>query len=162
MHLILLVPPLPGKFRVILAKFNARSVKAGCRPSRMLCKMLYSAFKMPVVFIVSREWDLRGAVRAELRQMGVEALGMETVGDMAEIIARGIAPSVVVLDGAELQNTETYRALEHLTSRMPFLVVDSRLDPAPPLPGAKTVLKPVQIKEIVSLVLAMFSQQSAS
>jgi len=34
-------------------------------------------------------------------------------------------------------------------------VVDSRLDPAPPLPGATTMLRPVQIKEIVGRILAM-------
>jgi DNA-binding response OmpR family regulator len=120
-----------------------------------LCKMLYSAFKMPVVFIVSGEWDLRGAVRAELREAGIEALGMETVEDMAQTIAGGIAPSLVVLDGAQLHHPETRQALQNLSSRLPFLVVNSRLSPAPPLPGAKTILRPVLVKEIVARVLAM-------
>lgn len=117
--------------------------------------MLYSASKMPVVFIVSREWDLRGAVRAELREAGIEALGMESVANMAAMIAGGVAPSLVVLDGSEVHDPEAHRALEHLTARIPLLVVDSRLNPAPPLPGAKTVFRPLQVKEIVSLVLAM-------
>jgi len=112
---------------------------------------------MPVVFIVSGAWDLRGAVRAELREAGIEALGLETVEDMAQTMARGVAPSLVVLDGSQLHKTETLQALQNLSSRLPFLVVDSRLNPAPPLPGAKTILRPVQVKEIVTRVMAMLS-----
>ncbi len=113
--------------------------------------------KKPVVFIVSGEWDLRGAVRAELREAGIEALGMETVEDMAQTIARGTAPAVVVLDGAQLRRPETRQAMQNLSSRVPLLVIDSRLHPAPPLPGAQTILRPVQVKEIVARVLAMLS-----
>ena len=112
---------------------------------------------MPVVFIVSGEWDLRGAVRAELREAGVDALGLETTEDMARMIAGGIAPALVVLDGAELHKAETRQALQNLSSRVPILVVDSRLNPAPPLPGAQTMLRPVQVKEIVARVLTMLS-----
>ena len=115
---------------------------------------------MPVVFIVSGDWDLRGAVRAELREAAIEALGLETVEDMARVIAGGIAPSLVVLDGAQLHNSEMRRALENLSSRVPLLVIDSRLDPAPPLPGATTMLRPVQIKEIVARILTMLSPAS--
>jgi DNA-binding response OmpR family regulator len=115
---------------------------------------------MPVVFIVSGEWDLRGAVRAELREAGIEALGLETVEDMARVIAGGICPSLVVLDGAQLHNPKAWRALENLSSRVPVLVIDSRLDPAPPLPDVTTMLRPLQIREIVARVLAMLSPAS--
>lgn len=115
---------------------------------------------MPVVFIVSGDWDLRGAVRAELREAGVEALGLKTVEDMARVIAGGIAPSLVVLDGAQLHDPEIRRALENLITRIPVLVIDSRLDPAPPLPGASTMVRPVQIREIVERVLGMLSLAS--
>jgi DNA-binding response OmpR family regulator len=116
---------------------------------------------MPVVFIVSGEWDLRGTVRAELREAGIEALGMETIEDMAQTIARGKAPSLVVLDGTQLHQMETRQALQNLASRLPFLVIDSRLSPAPPLPGAKTILRPVQVKEIVARVLTMLSSPAS-
>jgi DNA-binding response OmpR family regulator len=115
---------------------------------------------MPVVFIVSGDWDLRGAVRAELLEAGIEALGLETVEDMARVIASGISPSLIVLDGAQLHNSEARRALENLSSRVPVLVIDSRLGPAPPLPGATTMVRPVQIREIVARVLAMLSPAS--
>jgi hypothetical protein len=122
--------------------------------------MLYSASEMPVLFIVSGDWGLRGAVRAQLREAGVEALGLETVEDMARVIAGGITPSLVVIDGAQLHNSEMRRALENLSSRVPLLVIDSRLDPAPRLPGATTMLRPVQIKEIVARLLTMLSPAS--
>ena len=112
---------------------------------------------MPVVFIVSGEWDLRGAVRAELREAGIDALGLETAEDMARMLAGGIAPALVVFDGAELHKAETRQSVQNLSSRVPILVVDSRLNPAPPLPGAQTMLRPVQVKEIVARVLAMLS-----
>lgn len=112
------------------------------------------------MFIVSGDWDLRGAARAELREAGIEALGLETVEDMARVIAGGISPSLVIIDGAQLHNSEMRRALENLSSRVPFLVIDSRLDPAPPLLGATTMLRPVQIREIVARILAMLSPAS--
>jgi len=115
---------------------------------------------MPVVFIVSGDWNLRGAVRAELREVGIEAVGLETVEDMARVFAGGMAPSLVVLDGAQVHNSEMRRALENLSSRNPLLVIDSRLDPAPPLPSATTILRPVQIREIVSRILAMLPPAS--
>ena len=90
---------------------------------------------MPVVFIVSREWDLRGAVRAELREAGIAAMGVETVDDMARTIAGGVAPDLVVLDGQYLHDPQTRQAVQNLASRVPVLVIDSRLNPAPPLPA---------------------------
>jgi DNA-binding response OmpR family regulator len=118
----------------------------------------YPKFRMPVVFIVSGEWDLRGAVRAELREAGVDALGMETVEDMAKAIAGGIAPDLVLLDGSYLHNPQTRQALQNIAARLPLLVVDSRLHPAPALPGAQIILRPVQVKDILARVLAMLAR----
>lgn len=113
---------------------------------------------MPVVFIVSGEWHLRGALRAELREAGIEALGMETVEDMAQAIAGGIAPAVIVLDGSYLHSPQARQALQNVVSRLPLLVVDSRLNPAPPLAGAQIILRPVQLKDIVERVLATLAR----
>ncbi|HZP32925.1 MAG TPA: hypothetical protein VFB23_06125 [Candidatus Acidoferrales bacterium] len=110
---------------------------------------------MRVVFVVSGEWELRGAVRAELRERGITALGLETVDDMARTIGGGIAPSLVVLDGALLHDPESLAAVDNLSSHIPVLVVDSRVNPAPPMPGAKRMLRPVQVKQIVSRVMEM-------
>lgn len=109
---------------------------------------------MPVVFIVSRQWDLRGAVRAELREAGIAALGMETIDDMAKAIAGGIAPELVVLDGDYLHDPLKRQPLQNLASHVPVLVIDSRTTPAPPLLGAQFLSRPVQVREIVARVLA--------
>jgi DNA-binding response OmpR family regulator len=116
---------------------------------------------MPVIFIVSGEWNLRGAVRAELREAGIGALGMETVEDMAQTIAGGIVPDLVVLDGAQLLRPESRQPLENLSSRVPFLVIDSRVSPAPPLQGAQTIVRPVQVKDIVARVLAILPARAS-
>lgn len=108
---------------------------------------------MPVVFIVSSEWNLRGAVRAELREAGVEALGLESIEEMARSIAGGIAPAVVVVDDSCLQDPRNRQALQNVAAHLPVLVVASRLDPHPPLPGAEVLLRPVQVKQIVARVL---------
>jgi len=110
---------------------------------------------MPVVFIVSPEWRLRGTLRAELREAGIAAMGMETVDDMAATIARGIAPDLVVLDGVHLHAPSTRQSLRNLAAHVPFLVIDSRLNPASPLPAAELLFRPVQVKEIVARVLVM-------
>jgi hypothetical protein len=39
---------------------------------------------MAVVFVVSRDWTLRATVRAELREAGVDAMGLETADDVGE------------------------------------------------------------------------------
>jgi len=116
---------------------------------------------MPVVLIVSGEWNLRGAVRVELREAGIDALGMESVEDMARTIASGLAPSLIVLDGAQLHKMETRAAVRNLASRVPILVIDSRVRPAPALPGAQTIPRPVQVKEIVARVLAILSSRAS-
>lgn len=123
--------------------------------------MLYSFAGMPPVFVISRDWDLRGAVRAELRQAGIDARGMETVDDLGAAIAAGTVPSVVVVDGAELQNPVARAALENIAGQVAVLVVDSRVSPAPPLPGSQLMQRPVQVKEIVGRVLAMLRSEAA-
>ncbi len=101
---------------------------------------------MPTVFVISKDWSLRLAVRSELLHAGVEALGMESVDDLARAVAQGTAPSAVVLDvageGAALSA--------------------SRVEPAPPLEGAAAVLyRPVRVGEIVARVRQLLEGQAA-
>jgi DNA-binding response OmpR family regulator len=117
----------------------------------------HSQRSMPIVFVVSRDWTLRAMVRAELREAHIEALGMETTRDVAEALARGIAPSLIVLDGVELENPAAREALENLARNV--LVVDSRTTPAPALPGAEVLRRPLRIQEIVSRVLARLGRE---
>jgi len=116
--------------------------------------MLYFAAKMQIVFVVSPDWTLRTAVRAELREAGVDALGLETADDVGKALARGMAPSVVVIDGAELENSSAREALANLARHVTVIVVDSRVTPAPALIGAERLHRPLRVRDIVTRVLA--------
>ena len=48
-------------------------------------------FPMPTVFIIGKDWKLRSLVRAELREHGIEALGMETPQEAAQAVEIGRA-----------------------------------------------------------------------
>ena len=73
---------------------------------------------MPVVFVISPEWTLRAMVRAELREAGIEALGLEGIHDQVAAINRGVEPSAVVVDGAELENPMMRKILEKSLNAM--------------------------------------------
>jgi hypothetical protein len=107
----------------------------------------------PVVFVISPDWTLRAMVRAELREAGVEALGMEGIDDLTEELARGVVPSVVVLDGVELEKPDAREALQNLAANIAILVVDSRIAPAPGLSSAEVLRRPIRVQDIVSRVL---------
>jgi len=110
--------------------------------------MLYSAEGMPTVYIISPDWTLRATVRAELREAGVEALGMETADDAAREIAAGRMPSAIVLDGAV-----SATGIERLARGVPVIVVASRTEHLQPPAGAAAVLyRPVRVGEIVARV----------
>lgn len=110
--------------------------------------MLYSPTEMPTVFIISPDWKLRATVRAELREAGVEALGLETADEAAKEIVAGRLPSAVVLDG-EVATA----GLQNLARSIPMVVVASRSVLLPPLPSAAVVLyRPVSVKEVVAQV----------
>jgi len=121
---------------------------------------------MPTVFVISKDWSLRLAVRSELLHAGVEALGMESVDDLAQALAQGRAPSAVVLDvageGAALSAAAPRAALASLARGVPIVVVASRVEPAPPLEGAAAVLyRPVRVGEIVARVRQLLEGQAA-
>src|SRR5262249_58954692 len=79
-----------------------------------------SSARMPIVFVISKDWTLRALVRAELRHAGIEALGMESVDDAGRAIAEGHAPSAIGLDAAQEPDASMERqALRHLGWRAP-------------------------------------------
>ena len=107
-----------------------------------------------MVFVVSPDWTLRTMVRAQLREANIEAMGMENTRDMAEALAGGLAPSLIVLDGVELKNAAARKALERVARIAGVLVVNSAVTPAPPVPGTEVMRRPVRIQDIVAWVLA--------
>jgi DNA-binding response OmpR family regulator len=102
---------------------------------------------MPTVFVIGEDWTLRSLVRAELREHGIEAMGMESLDDAALVVGAGTVPSAVVLDTTPPGGDPA--ALEFLSRSVPVLVVTSPGVPAPAW-AAAVLSKPVQVGEIVA------------
>jgi DNA-binding response OmpR family regulator len=109
---------------------------------------------MLFVFVVSRDWTLRTALRAELRERGADALGLETADDIGKALAQGIVPSVVVIDSAELEHELSREQIANLAKQLAILVIDSRVAPAPQIPGTERLERPITIGEIAARVQA--------
>ena len=114
---------------------------------------------MPVVFVVSRDWTLRAAVRAELREAGVDALGLETAADVGKALGRGLLPLVVVIDAAALDAQPARDAISNLARQVAVLVVDSSLEPAPEIPGTERLTRPLSVGDIVGRVQALLEER---
>ena len=113
---------------------------------------------MPTVFVIGEDWHLRSLVRAELREHGVEALGLESADDAGRIIAAGTMPSVVVLALTSLRGN--IAALEPLARRVPILVVTSPGASAPPW-AAATLPRPVTVGDVVARIESMLKGLAA-
>jgi len=116
---------------------------------------------MPVVFVIAEEWRLRAAVRAELRERGIKALGMETADDAGRAIAAGELPSAIVLDANAAVKSDA--ALQTLLHRIPSVLIASRTtsstSPSSNEMARKVLFRPVQISEIVAAVLDLLKGQ---
>ncbi len=122
--------------------------------------MLYWRGGMPTVFVIGADWKLRGAVRAELRELGVEALGLESLDDAARAIAEGKLPEAVVFDAAS--TGPSHPALNELARCSRLLVVTSGIEPLPSLPANVELLRrPVRVAQIVARVRQMLEGRAA-
>jgi len=102
---------------------------------------------MPIVFVIARDWTLRTSVRAELRERGIDALGMESGDEAGRFIAAGQMPAVVVMEA--IPEVAANPAIQQLVGRVPTIVIASRTETVP-LPPVDTVLyRPVRIGEII-------------
>jgi hypothetical protein len=117
--------------------------------------------KMPVVFVISPDWTLRTMVRAELREAGIMALGMEATSDLEKDLRPGVAPSVIVLDGIELVDAAVRKMLEALAQDVAVLVLDSAITPALTFPCTEVLRRPVQVRDVVSRVFARLGRKMA-
>ena len=105
---------------------------------------------MSVVFIIARDWTLRAGLRAELRETGIDALGMDSAEDAGRAFAEGQVPAVVVLEAtAEFAGDP---AIQALVKRVPTVLIASRTETVPLPPAAIVFYRPVSIGEIVKRV----------
>jgi len=109
--------------------------------------MLYFRARMPVVFLIARDWTLRTSVRAELREAGIEALGMESAEDAGKALASGQFPSVVVIEATA--GVADDPRIAGLVERVPAILIASRAERVPMPPVAAVVYRPVRIGDIV-------------
>ncbi len=121
---------------------------------------------MPSILIVSKDWTLRTAVRAELREAGLDARGMESLADAGEALAGGLSPAVVILDAALEGTPAEHAALAHLARRVSLLVVASHVQPGADAANwlhsaAAVIYRPVRVEEIVSRVKRLVEGQAA-
>jgi len=105
---------------------------------------------MPIVFVVAADWTMRTAIRAELRERGIDALGIDSADEVVRTLAFGKLPDAVVLEAtAELLGDP---GIQDLIQRVPSVLIASRTVIVP-LPEATVVLyRPVRIAEIVNRV----------
>jgi DNA-binding response OmpR family regulator len=118
--------------------------------------MRYSKNGMPVVFVIAKDWKLRAAVRAELRERGIDALGMDSAEDVGRAQASGAMPAVVVLEAnAKLAGDS---GIQELVGRVPTILVASRVETVA-LPRVAAVFhRPVRIGEIVEKVSKLLAR----
>jgi hypothetical protein len=109
---------------------------------------------MPIVFVISPDWTLRTKVRAGLREVGVMALGMQATGDLEEVFMRGVVPSSIVLDGAELEDPKAQKMLKTLAQDVAVLLLGPAVVSASSYPGTEVLHRPVRVQDVVSRVLA--------
>ncbi len=103
-----------------------------------------------MVFVVARDWMLRSGVRAELRERGIEALGMESSDDVGKALAEGTGPTAIVLDATE--DTPGNPVLRELARRVPVVLIASRTLKPLPFPAAVVLNRPVRIGDVVACV----------
>jgi hypothetical protein len=127
--------------------------------------MLFTGNKMALVFVIARDWTLRTAFRAELRELGVDALGMESAEDVGRAIASGQMPQAVVLEAAAEITADA--AVQKLISRVPTVLIASRTEKVPLPPASiegviEVFYRPVRIADIVSRMRELLARGASA
>ena len=114
---------------------------------------------MPVAFIIAPDWTLRTALRAELRESGIDALGMDSPNDVAYARASAQIPNVVVVE-ATPELLDDLR-IQSLLRRVPAILIASRTLNVPLPPTAAVLYRPVRIADIVASVNDLLARHPA-
>lgn len=118
------------------------------------------ALDMRIVFVIAADWALRTALRAQLRELGIEALGMDSADDIARLIPSGRPPDAVVLEAAaELLGDSRIQKLIH---RAPTILIASRTVAVPLPPGHVVLYRPIRIADIVDRVSRLLARNHAA
>jgi|ERR1700728_1722578 len=123
---------------------------------------------MPIVFVIATDWQLRATVRAELRELHIDALGMDSPDDAGRAIAANQMPGAIVLEATA--NVASNLAIHNLIKRIPTVVIASRTEWLPSLateaknlaPGSVVLYRPITVGDIVSKVRAILARGHAA
>jgi hypothetical protein len=122
--------------------------------------MLYSRARMPFAFVLANDWTLRSAIRAELREFGIEALGMDTADDVGRAIAADEMPAVIVVEGTA--PLALHPAIQNLMRTVPTILIASRTETIALPPVTRVFYRPVRIGEIVTAVRALLKSSQCA
>ncbi|MGA9882807.1 MAG: hypothetical protein WBQ34_03705 [Candidatus Acidiferrales bacterium] len=115
---------------------------------------------MPVVLVIARDWALRTSVRAELLEIGIHAMGIESPDEVRRIIATGQLPAAIVVEAcAGLADDPR---IFNLIARVPAVLIASRVETVPLPPAAAVFYRPVRIGEIIAKVLEVAKKGRAA
>jgi DNA-binding response OmpR family regulator len=114
---------------------------------------------IPVVYVIASDWTMRTAVRAELREMGIEALGMDSAEDAGRAMTSGQLPNVVVLEATEELLGDL--RIQNLVRRFPAVMIASRTVKVSLPDTADVLYRPVRIAEIVARVSELLARDAA-
>lgn len=115
---------------------------------------------MPVVFVIAPDGTTRISIRAELRELGIDALGMDSAEDAGRGLSSAGVPDAVVLEAVEELLGDT--RIQSLIQHVPTVLVASRTVKVP-LPDVAVVLyRPVRIAEIVARVNEFLSRDHSA
>lgn len=111
---------------------------------------------MQVVFVIAPDWTLRTAVRAELRELGIKALGMESADDVGRALRAGQMPSAIVLEA--VSHLAADPAIRNLVSHVPTVLIASRTEEVGLPPVTAVLYRPVRIAEILNYIKELLQQ----
>ena len=114
---------------------------------------------MPIVFIIAPDWTLRTALRAELRESGIDALGMDSPNDVAYARASAQIPNVVVVEATPELLADL--RIQSLLRRVPAILIASRILNVPIPPTAAVLYRPVRIADLVASVNELLARHPA-
>lgn len=119
---------------------------------------------MAIVFVIATDWQLRATVRAELRELNIDALGMDSPDDVGRALAANQMPDAIVLEATA--DLAANPATQNLIKRVPTIVIASRTESLPAFapevsdlaPGSFLLYRPVTVGNIVNKVRAILTR----
>jgi hypothetical protein len=118
--------------------------------------MRYPKIWMPVVHVIAKDWKLRAAVQAELRERGIDALEIDSVEAGERVLASGDLPSVVVLEATAEYSGQP--AIQRLVARVPTILIASRTETVQLPQVAGVFYRPVSVAEIAEKVSELLAR----